>query len=546
MVPMSASPSRSSQVPRHVGVKSAARRVAIVALGALLLLATGGAGWASAEGVTVRFVPHAGLKVLDPVWSTAYIVRNHAFMIYDQLFAVDASFHPHPQMVDKWTRSPDGLVYTFTLRPGLKWHDGAPVTARDCVASIKRWEARDTLGVKLASFTKSLEPTNAATFTLTLKEPFGLVLDALAKPSGNALVMMPERVALTDPQKQIEDYTGSGPFKFVAAEFKPGEKAVYEKFKDYIPRDEPADGLSGGKRVYVDRVEWITISDASTAISALNAGEIDVDEAPPVDLFPILKANPKVVVQIFDPLGLQGALRFNHLTPPFNNPKMRQAVYDMINQEDVMRLVVGDPSYMRACPTIFICDTPYATTAGTENIRYDPEKAKEQLKAAGYNGEKVVLIDPTDLYVLHAMVGGVVPMLRKGGLNVEVAAMDWSTAVTRRVEKKPTSEGGWNLFVTAWTAVDLVSPLTNGNLNALCEKGNYGWYCDPKLTELQNTWAVTTDPARSKALASDIQREAYASGAYVPLGQYQQPGAFRGITGIVPAPVPVFWNIRKG
>jgi peptide/nickel transport system substrate-binding protein len=517
--------------------------------GAALLLAL--AGWAGhpgaarADGGTIKFVPHAGLKVLDPVWSTAYIVRNHGFMIYDQLFAVDAEYRPRPQMVEQWSQSPDGLTYKFTLRPGLKWHDGTAVTARDCVASIRRWAARDTLGAKLMGFTKSLDATGASTFVLILKEPFGLVLDALAKPSGNPLFMMPERVAATDPQKQIEDYTGSGPFSWVKGEFKPGERAVYAKFKDYVPRSEPANGLAGGKRVYVDRVEWIYVPDHNTAIAALNAGELDIDEAPPVDLLPLLQSNPKIRVQVFDPLGFQGALRFNHVTAPFNNPKMRQAAAYMINQEDVMRLVVGDPHFMKTCASIFMCGTPYATEAGAEGLHQDFEKAKRLLHEAGYAGEKVTLIDPTDLFVLHAMVGGVVPMLRKGGLNVEVQAMDWSTAVTRRVEKKPTSAGGWNLFITAWSAVDLVSPLSNGNLNALCDKGNYGWYCDPKLTDLQDRWSRTTDPARSKTLAAEIHREAYTSGAYVPLGEYQQPGAYRSISGIVQAPVPVFWNLRK-
>ena len=513
-------------------------------LAGLICLASPAAD-ARAEGGTVKFVPHAGLRVLDPVWATAYITRNHGYMIYDQLFAMDANLRPQPQMVDKWNVSADALVYTFTLRSGLKWHDGAPVTARDCVASIKRWAARDPLGGRLMGLTQSLDAQGDGTFVLKLKEPFGLVLDALAKTSGNPLFMMPERVAATDPQKQIEDYTGSGPFKFVKEQFKPGERVVYDTFKEYVPRAEPVSGLAGGKRVYVDRVEWLTLSDHNTAISALNAGEVDIHEAPPVDLLPIVKSNPKIQVTNFDPLGFQGALRFNHLTPPFNNPKVRQAVFYMINQEDVMRLVVGDPSFMKVCAAIFMCGTPYATTAGAEGIHQDFAKAKQLLKDAGYNGEKVVLIDPTDLYVLHAMVGGVGPMLRKGGLNVDVQAMDWSTALTRRVEKKPSSEGGWNLFVTAWSAVDLVSPLTNGNLNALCEKGNYGWYCDPKLTELQDRWSRATDPARSKALAAEIHREAYASGAYVPLGQYQQPGAFRGFTGIVQAPIPVFWNIRR-
>src|SRR5579863_5686247 len=222
-----------------------------------------------ADGVTLRFVPHAGLRVLDPIWTTAYISRNHGYMIYDTLFAMDKDFKPQPQMVDKWSVSADKLAWTFKLRPGLKWHDGMPVTAQDCIASLKRWGARDATGGKMMTFVKSMDATDTSTFVISLKEPFVLMLDALAKPSSSVPFMMPERVALTDPQKQIEDYTGSGPFKFVKSEFQPGVKAVYEKFNEYVPRAEPANSLSGGKRVYVDRVEWTFIPDHNTAIASL-------------------------------------------------------------------------------------------------------------------------------------------------------------------------------------------------------------------------------------------------------------------------------------
>jgi peptide/nickel transport system substrate-binding protein len=499
-----------------------------------------------ADGGTVKFIPHAGLRIVDPHWTTAYVSRNHSYLVYDTLFAMDKDFKPQPQMVDKWSASKDGLTYTFTLRKGMKWHDGAPVTARDAVASLKRWELKGPIGIKLAAVTQSLEATGELVFTLVLKEPFGLVLDALAKPSGEVPFIIPERLAATDPSKQIEDYTGSGPFKFVREEFQPGAKSVYVRFADYLPRAEPPNNLSGGKVVHVDRVEWVAIPDNNTAAAALNAGEVDMYESPPVDLLPLLKTSGKVTIQVMDPLGFQMGLRFNHLQPPFNNAAMRKAVLYMVNQDDVMTVVAGsDPDFHRACNAIFFCNTPFGNTAGAEDVKQDFAKAKQLLAEAGYKGEKVVMMDPTDLNVLHSAVLATVPQLRKGGLNVEVQAMDWGTLLTRRTSKEPSDKGGWNMLITAGSGADLIFPLSNFFINPLCDKGWFGWYCDPKMQALQDQWTRTADPAKSQALRVDMQREAYAAVPFAPLGQYQQPMAYRGLTGVVPAVVPVFWGMKK-
>ncbi len=195
---------------------------------------------AFAQTKTIKAVMHSDLKVLDPIWTTANIVRNHGYMVWDTLFAMDEKLRPQPQMVDTWTLSDDKLTYTFTLRDGLKWHDGKPVTAEDCIASLKRWGARDSTGVKMLSFVSSFEPVNDRTFRIVLKEPYGLLIDSLAKPGGSTPLMMPKRIADTDPAKQISEFVGSGPFIFKADEWKPGEKTVYVKNPDYKPRAEPA------------------------------------------------------------------------------------------------------------------------------------------------------------------------------------------------------------------------------------------------------------------------------------------------------------------
>lgn len=283
------------------------------ALGLLLVL-----GSPVMAETTLRLVPHADLKNLDPVWTTAYITRNHGYMIYDVLFAVNDKLEPQPQMIDSWTLSPDKKTYTFTLREGMRWHDGKPVRAADAVASILRWNEKDTMGQRLKKVIVEFRAMNDRTFVLKLSEPFGLLLDGWSKITSYVPFIMPERMAKTDPSKQVEEHIGSGPFKFKAEEWVPGSKVVYEKFADYKPRPEPASWASGGKVVRVDRAEWLYIPDPSTAAAALQRGEVDWYEVPPVDIVPVLEKDSNIQVIVADTLGTVGNMRPNTLHPPFN------------------------------------------------------------------------------------------------------------------------------------------------------------------------------------------------------------------------------------
>jgi peptide/nickel transport system substrate-binding protein len=293
--------------------------VSIMALAGLTSLA--------AAQTTLRVVMHSDLKIVDPIWTTAYISRNHGYMIYDTLFAMDATGDIQPQMVGKYEVSPDQLTYTLTLRDGLLWHDGTPVTSEDCIASIKRWSAKDSMGQKLMSFVQDFAIVSPQTFQIVLKEPTGLVLQALGKPSSTVPFMMPRRVAETSPNEQIKDFIGSGPFVFKSEEWKPGDKAVYMKFAQYKARPEAPSGLAGGKVAKVDRVEWRAIADHQTAINALLGGEIDVIESPLHDLLPVLKQDTNVKLVDINPLGNQYTFRFNTLHKPFDDAKVRQAVF---------------------------------------------------------------------------------------------------------------------------------------------------------------------------------------------------------------------------
>src|ERR1700749_4131603 len=257
--------------------------------------------WAS--GKTITAVMHADMRA-PGMPSTAYIYRDFGYMVYDTLLAMDSNFKIQPQMAE-YKVSDDKLTYMFTLRDGLKWHDGTPVTAEDCVASLRRWGKADGMGQKLMEFTASLEATDAKTITLKLKEPYGLGLESIGKPSSLVPFMMPKRLAETPPDKPVPELIGSGPFKFVPAAFQPGVKAVFEKNRDYVPRKEPPSWTSGGKVVKVDRVEWITMPDAQTAVNALQSGDIDFMENPSWDILPVLSANPDLKLEILNKLGYQ-------------------------------------------------------------------------------------------------------------------------------------------------------------------------------------------------------------------------------------------------
>jgi peptide/nickel transport system substrate-binding protein len=518
----------------------------LLALVTAIALTAGTAPPVVAE-TTLRVVMHSDLKIVDPIWTTAYITRNHGYMIYDTLFAMDAKGEIKPQMLERYDVSGDKLTYTLTLRDGLAWHDGKPVTAEDCVASVKRWSAKDSMGQKLMTFVKDMTIVNAKTFKIILKEPTGLVLQALGKPSSNVPFMMPKRVADTDPNTQISDFTGSGPFVFKRDEWKPGDKAVYVKFAQYKPRTEPPSGLAGGKVAKVDRVEWRAIPDHQTAINALLAGELDYVEAPPHDLLPVLKGDANVKLVDINPLGNQYTFRFNTLHKPFDNAKARQAVMWSFNQEDFLKAVIGDRNYYKVCPSLFPCGTPLESRKGFEGgllIESNVAKARALLKEAGYDGTPVVLMHSTDLVVLTNLAPVAKSLMEKAGLKVDMQSMDWQTVVARRAKKDPPSAGGWNAFLTSWVAADILNPVMAGFLNSSCDKAMFGWPCDQEMEKLRDDFARETNPAKQKAIAEAVQVRLTQYPTHVPLGQWYGPAAVRkNIDGLIEAPVPVFWNV---
>jgi peptide/nickel transport system substrate-binding protein len=507
-----------------------------------------GSARAAEDKKTLRFIAQSDLRVLDPVWTTAYITRNHAYCVFDTLFAIDAEFAPHPQMVGDYSVSPDQLTYQFKLRDGLGFHDGSPVRGVDCVASIKRWMARDGHGQALAPVLDEMKPDGDKGFTIKLKEPFSLLLDGLAKVSSLALFVMPERLANTDPFTQVTEMVGSGPFKFVKDEFEPGHRVVYVKNTDYVPRKEPPSWASGGKVVKVDRVEWLYIPDAMTKVAALNAGEADWWENPPADVWPVLAANPDVTLARVDPLSSPIMVRFNHTQPPFDNPKMRQAVLSVVDQADFLAALAGDQKNWEICPSFFTCGTPMATDAGSSALTgtRDFDKAKKMIAEAGYKGERIVVMDAVDQPVVHSQALVVADLLKKLGLNVDLQAMDWGTLVTRRASKEPLDKGGYNIFATGWVGADLLDPVLNLPLKSNGDKAWFGWPKDDKLEALRGQWIKATTLAERKELAAAIQERAFDVVPYLPTGQWKPMTAYhKSLKGLLQAPAYLMWNVEK-
>ena len=527
-------------------MKPTLKRLAAASALALAVGVAGFAGQAEAQQKVLRFIPHANLSTIDPVGTTGYIVRNHGYLVYDTLFATDENFRIQPQMVERWSTSPDGLRWEFTLREGLRFHDGTPVRGADAIASIRRWAVRDAFGQTLATAVAGYDAVDDRTFAIRLSRPFPLMIDALGKLSSQVPFIMPERLANTDPNTPITEAIGSGPFRFVRDQWVPGQRAVYERFAEYRPRAEAPSWAAGGKTVRVDRVEWRIIPDPAVASAALLQGEVDWWEQPIFDLLPQLARNRDIEIKNIDPVGSIAMLRFNHLHPPFDNPAVRRAVMMAVNQAEYMQAVVGNREYYRECKSFFACGTPMASDVGVAAAAGNFERARQMLRESGYRGERVVIISPTDIPTNHLQSQVTEDLLKRLGMNVELVATDWGSVLARRASRNPADQGGWSIFHTWWVGPDLVNPALHAPLRGNGNAAWPGWPTNERLEALRNEWLAAPNQAAQIQLARQIQEQAYEAVPYVTTGMFQQPTAYRrNVTGVLISPVPFFWNVDK-
>ncbi|MSO99751.1 MAG: ABC transporter substrate-binding protein [Acetobacteraceae bacterium] len=493
---------------------------------------------------TLNFVPQANLTLLDPIFTTALVTVNHGWAVYDTLFGANVKLEVKPQMADGFTVSDDGRTYDLKLREGLKFHNNEPVRAQDCAPSLVRWAARDTIGQTVWKFVENCSAADDRTIRIKLTQKLPIIIDAIAKGGASIPFIMPEHLAKTDPFKQVTDTTGSGPFRFVKEEFVPGSTVVYVKNKDYVPRQEAAEWTAGGKIAHMERIVWTIIPDSATASAALQAGEIDWYEQVQADLVPLLRKNPDIRIGSANPTGFNGVLRFNHLHPPFNNVAVRRAVMMAVNQADYMNAITGaDTGAFRLCKAVMPCGTPYGREIGAAAMPGDLDKARAALKASGYNGEKVVIINPTDFVTIGPMGDVTYDLLKKMGMNLEIIQTDWGTVTQRRAMKDP---GGWNILHT-WAPSNVVAdPVQQFFARGLGATGWFGWYEDAETEKHTRDWLLGQTPAEQHAAADAFQRRAFENAPYVPLGQFQIRTAMRkNLVGQIEASGAYMWNIKR-
>lgn len=504
---------------------------------------------AAQDARVLKFVPQADLAVLDPIWTTAEVTRNHAMMVFDTLYGRDEALKPVPQMAEGAAADADGKVWTFRLREGLRFHDNEPVLGRDVVASLSRWGRRDGFGQVLFGLVDELSAPNDREIVFRLKRGFPLILEALSKLASNVPVIMPERLAKTDANTQVTEMIGSGPFRFVRDEYVSGSRVVYSRFDGYVPRNEPADFMAGGKRVNFDRIEWNVIPDAATAAAALRNNEVDWLEFALPDLMPVLKRTNGVTLSQVDDLGFVSIMRFNALHPPFDKPAVRHAVLAAVDQADYMNAVNGDNVRWQRCAAMFPCGIPFVNELGSGIINRprDLARMRDAVKAAGYNGETIVLMNPGDFPSIGPLGEVTADLLKKLGMNVDLQTMDWGTLVQRRVQKIPPAQGGWNIFHTWTTSVSITNPALNYYVRGQGDAGWFGWYKNDEIERQADLWTQASTDAEKQATFDAIQKIAFETAPIVALGQYYPSTAHRSnIVDRIPATNALFWNIRRG
>jgi peptide/nickel transport system substrate-binding protein len=496
----------------------------------------------------LRFMPQVDLVTLDPHFSMTNVTRNHGGLVFDQLYGTDGAFRAQPQMAEGHTVDEDGRRWRIRLRDGLRFHDGEPVLARDCAASVRRWGRRDVLGAELLRISDEISAPDDRTIEFRFKRPFPKLPEALGKPGAFMPAMMPERLAMTDPFKQIPEIIGSGPFRYVANERLQGVRNVYARFDGYVPRPGGTpDHAAGPKIVHFERVEWTTMPDQGIALAALQKGEQDWWEFASQDLLPLIRRDPNLRGEVLETEGNMLIVRFNHLQPPFNRVEMRRVILRALNQEDFVNAVGGgDPALQRPGVGFYPQGMPDATEAGLETIRpcYSDVEARAALKAAGYGGEKIVQISPADYPNVRAANEVLADLLKRIGINLDYVSTDWSSMTQRVIRKEPPESGGFHIHMLNIPCLSAASPLVNSRLRGTGSDES-GWYTSTHYEELRGEWLLAERPEERRRLAEALQRECVTTVPLVPAGVTLQPAAWRADLEGVLAGVPKFWNVRR-
>jgi peptide/nickel transport system substrate-binding protein len=498
---------------------------------------------------TLKFVPGGDLSSLDPVFTPVRATHNHAYLVFDTLYGLDETLTAQLQMVEGHTVEGDGAIWTLRLREGLVIHDGTPVLARDAVASVRRFGARDPFGQALMAVTDELSAPDDRSLRFRLAKPFPHLPAALAGSSVFTPCIMPERLARIEPSRQVTEMVGSGPYRFIPSEFNAGARSVYERFAAYVPRPGGTLSYSAGPKVtHFDRVEWQSVGDAATAVAALLQNEVDWLDFVAADQMPQLTGKAGVTVEVRDVLGSIPIMRFNHLYPPFDNRAIRRALLGAIDQADVMTALAGsDRASWHDRIGLFSPGSPMANEAGIEALSSprDYDKVKRDLAAAGYRGEPITVLAVSGNSLFEAVAAVGADQLRKAGMNVDLQTMDLGTLFRRRTSKEPRDKGGWNVYFTFNDGMFSSSPATNTNLRGNGKFAAEGWPDSPELEALRTIWLDTSDLDAQKQISEQMQLQLWRDVPYIPMGHFVRSTAHRRNIVDLPWGFAAFYGVRR-
>lgn len=494
---------------------------------------------AQTRASVLRFVPAAVPGSPEPLLANP-VARSQSHMIWDMLYGLSTAGVPSPQMVAGHEVAADGLTWRFTLRPGLRFHDGVPVLARDCVASIRRWGQRRVMGEQLLRRLAEMRALDNRRFELRLRAPFPPMLYALAS---DLCFVLPERLAAGT---KLAEMVGSGPFRYLGA---PEGLPAFARFEGYVPAPGPADFTAGGKVVRFERVEWVAPAEPPVTLAALQRGLVDWWHDPLVDVLPVLRDTPGLRVSMADPTGAIPMLFFNHLQPPFNNARLRRAVLLAVDQDEFLQAAMGsEPELTRSGVGIFTPGMPFANDVGMEVLTSprDLDLVRRLVVESGYRGEPVVLLGPSDIPRIQALSQVANDLFERIGLKVDYASLEWSALLQRRAMKEPVAAGGWSAFCTTYSGLATASPGTHMPIDGAGTEAGTGWPGSKRMESLRDAWFDAPDLAGEQTICRAIQRVAWEEVPYIPLGQWFTASATAANLSAVPrAPFPIFWGIGR-
>ena len=511
------------------GLSHSASRVALaaVAVATALGFAGGSALAAPVRGGAANIAMIGEPQTLDPMASTADLVGIITQHVYELLYTFDANWNVTPMLAESMPAiSKDGLVYTIPLRKGVKFHNGKEMTSDDVVASLKRWQDTASRGKAVAKEIKSLEAKGPNTIVITLNRPYAPLLAHLALPNGFAAIMAKDSIATP-----LTQFIGTGPYMF--KERKPDQYVQLVRYDGYSARKEPASGYAGKREAWIDELRFIPVPNANTRVEGSLSGQYQFADLLPVESYARLENAPNVKPVLTSPFGFP-YLVLNTKQGPLTSVTLRQAVEAALNNADMMGAGFGDPKFYTTEASHYARNTPFYSTAGTENYgKGDAKKAATLVANGKYDGTPIKILTSQQYDFHYRMALVMAENLKAAGFKVDMQVVDWSTLIQRRNDPAL-----WDIYITH-SAVLPDPTLTPPQLG----DGAPGWWSSPAKEAALSALNAEADPKKRGALWGSVQAVVFTEVPYIRVGYFNSVTARSPkLEGYVAMPWPFFWN----